>query len=112
MWEMGAISGLQRMCSTLPVLIGWPSRRGRRVLRAAIRSGVERAVMTSSVAAVSRRVGSPDCECDETVWTDPDPSGVDAYTRSYPDQTINVVFLHLLLALFTQPIFLPSSDTA
>ncbi|OUJ03076.1 hypothetical protein HK23_12195 [Acetobacter malorum] len=75
-------------------------------------SGVERAVMTSSVAAASRRVGSPDCECDETVWTDPDPSGVDAYTRSYPDQTINVVFLHLLLALFTQPIFLPSSDTA
>ncbi|KXV23434.1 hypothetical protein AD936_22950 [Gluconobacter japonicus] len=50
--------------------------------------------------------------CGDPEWTDPDSSGVDAYTRSYPDQTINVVFLHLLLALLTQPIFLPSSDTA
>ncbi|GBQ65095.1 nucleoside-diphosphate-sugar epimerase [Ameyamaea chiangmaiensis NBRC 103196] len=60
-----------------------PARDGAaRVLRAAIRAGAERVVMTSSVAAASRRVGGPDCEYDETVWTDPDAPGVDAYTRS------------------------------
>lgn len=60
-----------------------PARDGAaRVLRAAIRAGAERVVMTSSVAAASRRVGGPDCECDETVWTDPDAPDVDAYTRS------------------------------
>lgn len=60
-----------------------PARDGAaRVVRAAIKAGAERVVMTSSVAAASRRVGGPDCECDESVWTDPDTPGVDAYTRS------------------------------
>ncbi|MFT8491308.1 MAG: NAD-dependent epimerase/dehydratase family protein [Gluconobacter oxydans] len=45
-----------------------PARDGAaRVVRAAIKAGAERVVMTSSVAAASRRVGGPDCECDESV---------------------------------------------
>jgi len=60
-----------------------PARDGAaRVVRAAIKAGAERVVMTSSVAAASRGVRAPDCESDETVWTDPDEPTVDAYSRS------------------------------
>jgi dihydroflavonol-4-reductase len=60
-----------------------PARDGAlRVVRAAIKAGATRVVMTSSVAAVSGWGGAPDCESDETAWTDPDEPGVDAYTRS------------------------------
>ena len=48
-----------------------PARDGTlRVLRAAIRNGVKRVVMTSSVAASSRPIDGPDTVNDETVWTD------------------------------------------
>ncbi len=51
-------------------------------MRAAIRAGVRRVVLTSSVAATSHPVGSPDSVCDETVWTDPDAPRAGAYARS------------------------------
>ena len=60
-----------------------PARDGAvRVVRAAIRAGATRVVMTSSVAATSRDTRAPDGESDETVWTNPDDPGADAYTRS------------------------------
>src|SRR5271165_3570161 len=60
-----------------------PARDGAvRVVRAAIKAGASRVVMTSSVAAVSGWSGAPDCESDETSWTDPNAPGIDAYTRS------------------------------
>jgi len=60
-----------------------PARDGAvRVVRAAIKAGARRVVMTSSVSATSRDTRAPDGESDETVWTDPDDPGADAYTRS------------------------------
>jgi dihydroflavonol-4-reductase len=50
-----------------------------RVLKAATRAGVKRVVMTSSTAACTGPGGVPG---DETVWTDPDERGVNAYRRS------------------------------
>lgn len=48
-----------------------PAREGTlRVLRSAVRAGIKRVVMTSSVAASSRRINGPDSVNDETVWTD------------------------------------------
>ncbi|MDR3510484.1 MAG: aldehyde reductase [Caulobacteraceae bacterium] len=64
------------------VLIG-PARDGaRRAVGAAIKAGVRRVVLTSSVAATSKAVGGPDSVCDETVWTDPDGPRVSAYAQS------------------------------
>jgi len=60
-----------------------PARDGaKRVIRAAIKAGVRRVVMTSSVAATSRGSKAPDGVCDETVWTDAGAPDADAYTQS------------------------------
>jgi nucleoside-diphosphate-sugar epimerase len=60
-----------------------PARDGAlRVLRAAVKAGVKRVVMTSSTAACAGRLQGPDTHNDETVWTDlNDPDGT-AYRRS------------------------------
>ena len=56
-----------------------PARDGAlRAIRAAIKAGAKRVVMTSSVAATSRDPNAPDGASDETVWTDPDAPGADA----------------------------------
>jgi dihydroflavonol-4-reductase len=58
-----------------------PARDGtRRVVDAAIRSGVRRVVVTSSVAAASRNVEQS--VSDETVWTDLTDPSVSPYARS------------------------------
>ena len=60
-----------------------PARDGAvRVVRAAIKAGARRVVMTSSVAAASLGSRGLDNEGDETVWTDPNDPKADAYTRS------------------------------
>ena len=60
-----------------------PARDGtRRVVDAAIRSGVRRVVLTSSVAAASRNATLVESVSDETVWTDLDDPKVSAYARS------------------------------
>lgn len=60
-----------------------PAREGaRRAINAAIRAGVKRVVLTSSVAATSRAVNAGDSVSDETVWTDLSESAVSAYSRS------------------------------
>lgn len=60
-----------------------PARDGAaRVVKAAIKAGVERIVMTSSVAASNSHLRGPDGESDETAWTDPADPAADAYTRS------------------------------
>jgi len=60
-----------------------PARDGAvRVVGAAIKAGVTRVVMTSSVAAMARPSYIGDWESDETVWTDPDDPGADAYVKS------------------------------
>lgn len=59
-----------------------PARDGAlRVLRAAVKAGVKRVVMTSSVAASSLPVGR-DGTSDETVWTDPADKHLDNYRIS------------------------------
>jgi dihydroflavonol-4-reductase len=59
-----------------------PARDGAlRVLRAAVRAGVKRVVMTSSVAASSLPVGNEGLS-DETVWTDPHDKNLDTYRLS------------------------------
>jgi dihydroflavonol-4-reductase len=63
------------------VLIG-PAREGaKRAINAAIKAGVKRVVMTSSVAACHRE-GAGDYVSDETVWTDLKQPRVSAYTQS------------------------------
>ena len=60
-----------------------PARDGAlRAINAAIKAGVTRVVMTSSVAATSPPAKSPEGVSDETVWTNPDEPGVTGYTRS------------------------------
>jgi dihydroflavonol-4-reductase len=60
-----------------------PARDGAlRAIRAAIKAGAKRVVMTSSVAATSRPLSEPDSESDETVWTDGDDVSAGAYARS------------------------------
>ncbi|HEX4741123.1 MAG TPA: aldehyde reductase [Caulobacteraceae bacterium] len=60
-----------------------PARDGAlRAIRAAIKAGAKRVVMTSSVAATSRPLSEPDSEADETVWTDGDDVSAGAYARS------------------------------
>jgi dihydroflavonol-4-reductase len=59
-----------------------PARDGAlRVLRAAVKAGVKRVVMTSSVAASSLPVGNEGLS-DETVWTDPNDKHLDTYRVS------------------------------
>jgi nucleoside-diphosphate-sugar epimerase len=60
-----------------------PARDGtRRVIAAAIKSGVRRIVLTSSVAATSRHGKLVESVSDETVWTDLNDPSVNAYSRS------------------------------
>jgi dihydroflavonol-4-reductase len=60
-----------------------PARDGaRRAVGAAIRAGVKRVVLTSSVAATSRGDSAGDSVADETVWTDPAAPGTSAYDQS------------------------------
>jgi nucleoside-diphosphate-sugar epimerase len=61
-----------------------PARDGAlRVLRASLDAGVQRVVMTSSVAAVRHgRAPSADRPYDETDWTDPDDRRRTPYVRS------------------------------
>lgn len=65
-----------------------PAREGtRRAVGAALRAGVKRVVLTSSVAAASPRTTSPragirESASDESVWTDLDDPKAGAYARS------------------------------
>lgn len=60
-----------------------PARDGaRRAVGAAIRAGVKRVVLTSSVAAASKGVHGPNSVADETQWTDPAAPGTSAYSQS------------------------------
>ncbi len=60
-----------------------PAREGaKRAVTAAIKAGVKRVVLTSSVAAASQAVGGPDSLSDETVWTDLTKPKVSAYSQS------------------------------
>jgi dihydroflavonol-4-reductase len=55
-----------------------------RVLRAAVKAGVKRVVVTSSVAASSPSLGGDGSDgiSDETVWTDPHDKNLDTYRLS------------------------------
>jgi dihydroflavonol-4-reductase len=60
-----------------------PAREGTlRVLRAALDAGVERVVLTSSVAAVRGGVKSAPAPLTEADWTDGDNTALQPYTRS------------------------------
>jgi len=60
-----------------------PAREGAiRAIRAAIKAGAKRVVMTSSVAAADPPLDSTVVTADETVWTDPSGKGVTAYAQS------------------------------
>jgi nucleoside-diphosphate-sugar epimerase len=60
-----------------------PARDGTlRVLRAAVRAGVRRVVLTSSTAAATPPQGSAGSGHDEAVWTDLAAGRLDAYRRS------------------------------
>jgi len=66
-----------------PQVLIKPAREGAlRALTAAVRAGVRRVVMTSSVAAASPPPASGDTLTDETQWTDPALPGVGAYPQS------------------------------
>lgn len=54
----------------------------RRALTAALAAGVERIVLTSSIAAIQYGHADPGRLLDETDWTDPDSPGANAYARS------------------------------
>jgi nucleoside-diphosphate-sugar epimerase len=60
-----------------------PAREGaRRAVGAAIKAGVKRVVLTSSVAATSKAPDGPDSVSDESQWTDPTNPKVSAYAQS------------------------------
>jgi dihydroflavonol-4-reductase len=60
-----------------------PARDGtRRAVGAALKAGVKRVVLTSSVAAASPRGGARESVTDEAVWTDLNDPTVSAYARS------------------------------
>ncbi len=60
-----------------------PAREGaKRAVAAAIRAGVKRVVLTSSVAATSLGATAGDYTADETVWTDVTKPKVSAYYQS------------------------------
>ena len=60
-----------------------PARDGTlRVLRAAVKAGIRRVVITSSTAACSPPLRSADSISDETVWTDPAERHLSAYRQS------------------------------
>ncbi len=60
-----------------------PAREGaRRAVKAALKAGVKRVVLTSSTAATSLGANAPDYVADESVWTDVKKPGVSAYYQS------------------------------
>ena len=60
-----------------------PAREGaKRAVAAAVKAGVKRVVLTSSVAATNKGVGGSDWVSDETVWTDPKAPKLSAYAQS------------------------------
>ena len=60
-----------------------PARDGaKRAVAAAIKAGVKRVVMTSSVAAATHGPTAPDNVTDETVWTDIKGPKINAYYQS------------------------------
>ena len=60
-----------------------PAREGaKRAVGAAIKAGVKRVVLTSSVAAASPASTGGDTLGDETIWTDPTNPDVGVYARS------------------------------
>jgi len=60
-----------------------PAREGaKRAVRAAIKGGAKRVVLTSSVAATSKGEGAGDWMADEGAWTDLNDRRVSAYARS------------------------------
>jgi dihydroflavonol-4-reductase len=60
-----------------------PAREGaKRAVGAAIKAGVKRVVLTSSVAATSKGANTGDWVSDETQWTDVKAKGVSAYSQS------------------------------
>jgi dihydroflavonol-4-reductase len=60
-----------------------PARDGaKRAVAAAIKAGVKRVVLTSSVAATTKGVGGSDWTSDETVWTDPATPKLSVYAQS------------------------------
>jgi nucleoside-diphosphate-sugar epimerase len=60
-----------------------PAREGaKRAVNAAIKAGVKRVVLTSSVAATSQPEANGDCISDESVWTDATDAKVGAYGKS------------------------------
>ncbi|MDB5492797.1 MAG: dependent epimerase/dehydratase family protein [Phenylobacterium sp.] len=60
-----------------------PAREGaKRAVRAAIKAGAKRVVLTSSVAASSKDEGPGDWLADESCWTDPTDRRVSAYAKS------------------------------
>jgi dihydroflavonol-4-reductase len=66
-----------------PNVLITPAREGaKRAVGAAIKHGVKRVVLTSSVAATSHDPSAADSVADETVWTDPAVKGVSAYSQS------------------------------
>jgi len=94
-WDAAAsgVAGVYHLASPMthatedPELVVTPARDGAlRVLRAAVRAGVPRVVLTSSFAAVgySPKPLNADGarEYDENDWTDPDTPGLPAYPRS------------------------------
>ena len=68
---------------TDPQVLIVPARDGAlRALKAAVKAGVKRVVMTSSVAAASPPNRLEEGSSDETVWTDLKEPGVSAYYQS------------------------------
>jgi dihydroflavonol-4-reductase len=66
-----------------PNVLITPAREGaKRAINAAIKAGVKRVVMTSSVAACHGDDATPEYTSDETVWTDVKAPHVSAYTQS------------------------------
>src|SRR5471030_1179404 len=60
-----------------------PAREGaKRAVSAAIKAGVKRVVLTSSVAATSKGVGGSDWTADETTWSDPNFPRLSVYAQS------------------------------
>lgn len=60
-----------------------PARDGAlRVLRAATKAGVERVVMTSSLAAATPDISNTNQQIDESLWTDPNDKHLNAYRKS------------------------------
>jgi len=60
-----------------------PAREGaKRAVGAAIKAGVKRVVLTSSVAATAKSAQAGDWVSDETQWTDVKGKGVSAYSQS------------------------------